>query len=145
MRLLSLESIELDYPANTWQEAVEKAGEILVKNGNAIAGYVAAMVRMCMELGPYIVMTPGIAIPHARPEEGALNVGIAALKLRMPISFGNKDNDPVFLVIAFCTPNAEAHIELLSSVAEVLSQQDILEKIKAANNKETLSDIFTID
>lgn len=144
MKWLSLDSIELDYPANTWQQAVEKAGQILVKNKHAKETYIQAMLRMTSELGPYIVMTPGIAIPHARPEEGALDLGLAALKLRTPIPFGNKDNDPVYLVLAFCTPNAEAHIELLTSIADILSQEDILEKIKAAENKEALSSIFSL-
>ncbi len=142
MKELELSSIRVNVEANTWQDAVRAAGELLVENNHAKPSYVDGMITLATTLGPYIVMTPGVAIPHARPEDGAIDVGFAAVKLAKPIAFGNKDNDPVYLVLAFCTPNAEAHIELLSVIADSLGSDDLLERIIAAQTVEDVTAIF---
>jgi len=142
MRALELSAIRSNVEADTWQDAVRAAGELLVINGHAKPSYVDGMITLATTLGPYIVMTPGIAIPHARPEDGAIDVGFSAVKLANPIAFGNKDNDPVYLVLAFCTPSADAHIEMLSVIADSLGEDDILERIIAAETVEDLAAIF---
>lgn len=142
MELLPVSQIKVDVEVLDWQAAVRATGRILVEHNLAEEPYIEAMVEMVKELGPYIVMTPGIAIPHARPEEGAKEVGFAALKLAKPIEFGNKDNDPVYLVLGFCSPGAQAHVELLAKIAEVLETENILELIKAAKTAEEIAEIF---
>ena len=142
MNALELSAIGVNVEANSWQEAVRAAGNLLVKNGHAKPSYVDGMIELATELGPYIVMTPGIAIPHARPEAGAIDVGFAAIKLAHPIAFGNEENDPVHLVLAFCTPSADAHIELLSIIADSLGQDNLLEKVIAAETIEDSAVIF---
>lgn len=142
MNLLPLNQVKINVEASDWQSAVRATGRILVENELAEEEYIEAMVRMVEELGPYIVMTPGIAIPHARPEEGAKRVGFAAIKLAVPIEFGNEYNDPVYLVLGFCSPNATEHVALLAKIAAVLEAEDILESIKAANTAEELVALF---
>jgi len=142
MKTLELSAIRVNVEVNSWQEAVRAAGELLVKNGHAKPPYVEGMIELATELGPYIVMTPGVAIPHARPEAGAIDVGFAAIKLAHPIAFGNEENDPVYLVLAFCTPSADAHIELLSIIADRLGQDNLLEKVIAAETIEDIKLIF---
>ncbi len=142
MDLLSKDQIQMNAEAADWQSAVRIAGRLLVKTGAAEERYVEAMVNLAQELGPYIVVTPGIAVPHARPEEGAKKVGLAAVKLAAPVCFGNADNDPVYLVLGFCTPNAEAHVDLLSNIAMILGTDGVLEKIKAASRAEDIMAVF---
>jgi PTS system ascorbate-specific IIA component len=142
MELLPVNQIRVNVDAPDWQAAVRATGRILVENGLAEEPYIEAMVEMVKELGPYIVMTPGIAIPHARPEEGAIKVGFAATKLTHPLEFGNKDNDPVYLVLGFCSPSAQAHIELLVKIAEALEKENLLELIKAAKTPEDIAALF---
>jgi mannitol/fructose-specific phosphotransferase system IIA component (Ntr-type) len=142
MDLLSVDNIKMNVEVPDWKAAVRAVGRILVENGAAEDRYVEAMVNLAAELGPYIVMTPGIAIPHARPEEGARKVGFAAVKLATPINFGNEDNDPVYLVLGFCTPDANAHIDLLTKIASVLEKGDILDSIKIAKTPEDIASLF---
>ncbi len=110
MKLLSLDQVEMNVIVSDWQSAVRAAGRLLVKTDAAEERYIESMVNLAEELGPYIVMTPGVAIPHARPEEGAKKVGFAAIRLATPIYFGNEDNDPVYLVLGFCTPDPHLHM-----------------------------------
>jgi len=122
---------------------IEKISEIIAKHNNLDSEIVKSAVIAREEVMP-TGLEHGVAIPHARPEEGALDVGVAAVKLCKPINFGNQDNDPVYLVLAFCTPNANAHIELLSKIAEILSQEDLLEKIKKIETPQQLIDLFDL-
>ncbi|XVQ14342.1 PTS sugar transporter subunit IIA [Spirillospora sp. CA-255316] len=114
-----------------WREAVEKAAAILVELGVAGEGYPAACVRVVEQNGPYIVLTKGLALVHARPEDGGLGVGVAAAGLAEPVEFGHPDNDPVDLLLAFCTPDADAHVASLSTVARALSA-GLADRLRAA-------------
>jgi PTS system ascorbate-specific IIA component len=125
-----------------WKEAIKVAGKLLVDNGYAKPEYIDGMLKLAQELGPYIVITPGIAIPHARPEDGAEQVGYAVVKLDPPIYFGNPDNDPVHLLIGFCSPEANSHIDLLTKIAQILEKEHILDKIIATRSKIELVDLF---
>lgn len=68
--LLTEKTIKLNVEAKDWEEAVRKGGAILVENDLAEPRYVDAMVKLVKENGPYIVIAPDIAMPHARPEDG---------------------------------------------------------------------------
>ncbi len=140
--MITCESVEVGVQVSDWEEAVRHAGRLLVCSGAARTPYIEAMVRLTRELGPYIVITPGIAIPHARPEEGAEDVGFSVVQLDPAIPFGNPENDPVSLVIGFCSPNADAHVELLMEIARIIGQEDFLAAAKKASTAEELASLF---
>ncbi|GAA2412644.1 hypothetical protein GCM10010191_22730 [Actinomadura vinacea] len=114
-----------------WREAVEEAAQVLVGMGVAGEGYPGACARVVEQNGPYIVLTKGLALVHARPEDGGLGVGVAATRLAAPVEFGHPDNDPVDLLLAFCTPDADAHVSSLSAVARALSA-GLADRLRAA-------------
>lgn len=70
---ITLEQIELDVEVESPVDAIRAAGNLLVKTESASSDYVDAMVASYEKLGPYIVLAPHIAIPHARPEHGVKN------------------------------------------------------------------------
>ena len=142
MELLSAKQALVNVSVPSWEEAVRTTGRLLVKCGFAEERYIEGMLSLSRELGPYIVLTPGVAIPHARPEEGANTVGFAVATLNPPINFGNEFNDPVYLVIGFCSPSAEAHVELLTRIARMLGEEDFLDRCKAAQTPQQLADVF---
>jgi mannitol operon transcriptional antiterminator len=136
---IAQEQIRLRVHAADWQEAVRKAGSLLVKCGGAEERYIEAMIRTVLELGPYVVIAPGIAIPHARPEFGALKTCFAILVLEPPVNFGHQENDPVSLIVAFSSPDADAHISTLTSLARQFGREGFLQDVKQARTKEELA------
>ena len=144
MELLSAEQASVNIGVPSWEEAVRATGRLLVDCGFAEERYIEGMLSLSKELGPYIVLTPGVAIPHARPEEGAKKVGFAAVTLDPPVNFGNEFNDPVYLVIGFCSPSAEAHVDLLTRIARLLGEDGFLERCKAAQTPKQLADVFNV-
>jgi len=136
--LLKKEAIVLDVPVKNWKDAVVKAGEILVKIGAAEPRYIDAMIKTVEEMGPYIVITKGIALPHARPEEGAKKPALVLMRLETPVEFGNPDNDPVDIVIAFTATDEKSHVKALSQLAQFLQEEENIRKIREARSVEEL-------
>jgi mannitol/fructose-specific phosphotransferase system IIA component (Ntr-type) len=143
MGWISEENVALQVRVSEWEDAVRAAGRLLLDCGAVEERYIEAMVETTKELGPYIVIAPGIAIPHARPEDGAKQVCFVALQLEPAVEFGNPDNDPVQLVIGFSSPDTTAHIQMLATLARAIGQEDILERVSNAQTAEDLVSILT--
>ncbi|NMB62642.1 MAG: PTS sugar transporter subunit IIA [Chloroflexi bacterium] len=109
--------------ANTWQNAVQIGGGLLVEHGICTPAYVDACMRAAIHMGPYMVLSPGIALAHSRPEDGALAVGLSIITLDPPVNFGNKSNDPVRLLITFCGIDHSSHITMLQELATFLMDE----------------------
>lgn len=127
--------------AESWEDAIIKGGRILTERGAATQEYLTTIVRKCRDNGPYIVIAPGIAMPHARPEEGALALGYGLVTLKNPVVFNDPDNDPISLLIYIAAPDVKAHNEeAISQVADLCDEEEYVEAlIKASTTDEIIS------
>ncbi|MFC6355061.1 PTS sugar transporter subunit IIA [Luethyella okanaganae] len=121
-----------------WRAAIHAAGELMVASGGCEPSYVAAMEDGVVTYGPYIVIAPGVAIPHARPERGVLAQGTAVVTLAHGVDFGEESNDPVDLIIAFTAHDKESHLQTLQTLVAVLGDEVTLTRIRAATTEEQL-------
>ncbi|MGQ9682449.1 MAG: PTS sugar transporter subunit IIA [Anaerolineae bacterium] len=137
-RMLTADTVALRVRVRDWQEAVCKAGELLVNSAAVEPRYVEAMIRMVREIGPYIVIAPGIALPHARPEDGVNRPCMSLMTLDPPVCFGNAHNDPVSVVVAFGTSESEGHIKALAELARLLEDGEALERIKRSSSPDEI-------
>jgi len=133
--LLTEDTIMVKASISDWKDAIRKSGELLVRAGAAEPKYIDAMIKFCEEHQAYIVIAPGIAIPHARPEDGMKKVGFSLITLEKPVKFGNPVNDPVDLVIALGAPDNKSHIKALAQLAEMLANEKILKGLRNAKTK----------
>ena len=64
----------------------------------------------------------------------------AVLQLAQPIGFDAPDEQPVGLLIFLLVPEAatQKHLEILSEIAELLSDADLRERIKSAASVDEL-------
>lgn len=104
--------------------AIELAGELLVSSGKATNSYVQSMLEAVEKFGPYIVIAPGIALAHGKPSDEVIETGLSLLVLESAIEFQHSQNDPVQLVFGLAATDHESHIELMSELAEFLSDQN---------------------
>ena len=81
----------------------------------------------------------GVAIPHGRIK-GLKAPMAAVLQLAQPIGFDAPDEQPVGLLIFLLVPEAatQKHLEILSEIAELLSDANLRERIKSAPTAEQL-------
>jgi mannitol/fructose-specific phosphotransferase system IIA component (Ntr-type) len=131
------ESLVCKLEAKDWREAILLGGRTLVDQGSATPEYLETIIKKCEDNGPYIVVAPGIAMPHARPEEGAIALGYALVTLKKPVPFGDPDNDPVELLIFMAAPSVKEHNEeAICQIADLCDDED---KIKELLNAMSIS------
>ncbi|WP_428770650.1 PTS sugar transporter subunit IIA [Treponema sp. HNW] len=128
--ILKHKTFLLQAEADGWQDAVKKSADLLIGTGCASPAYYDAILNAVKELGPYFVIAPGIAMPHARPEQGALKLGYALVCLKKPVSFGHSTNDPVDIILCITAPDKQA-----------LNEQAIIEVMNLFDNDKALSDL----
>lgn len=136
--LLSEDNVSFRYPAETWEDVIRHGGQLMVDAGFTDPTYTEAMIDVVRDMGPYIVLARGLAMPHARPEMGAKQVGAALVTLEKPIDFGSPENDPVSVAIFLCAPNKDEHIQLLTDIATLFEDEEFLD---AAVNFESIEDV----
>lgn len=135
-RLLEAGTIQVGAAAADWESSLRAGGELMVNAGFCEQRYVEAMIRNHKEIGPYFIIAPGIAMPHAKPEEGVLKTGYALLTLTEPVEFGDEENDPVDLLIFAGAANREEHNqEAVPQIAELCDSDEFIEKLRSAKDQ----------
>lgn len=140
---ITSEAIQLQIQVENWEAAVRTGGELLVQCGYCESRYVDAMIAAVHDMGPYMVMAPGIALAHARPEDGMLKPGMSIVNLKNPVEFGSEENDPVYLVISFGGVDKEGHVEMLRALAQFLMDESHQDLLKTATSVEELIAAFS--
>lgn len=136
--LLTPKAVRVQVHANNWEDVVRIGGQVMVDNGLVTPGYIDAMVKTVIEMGPYIVIAPGIAMPHARPEDGALQVGVTVVALAEPVNFGNAENDPVSVAVFLCAVDKTAHLQVLSDLMGLFEDEHFVDVASKAQSDEEL-------
>jgi mannitol/fructose-specific phosphotransferase system IIA component (Ntr-type) len=139
---ITADMIRLQVEAADWREAVRVGGELLVKAGKCEPRYVDAMIQAVEDMGPYMVLAPGLSLAHARPEDGVLELGLSIITLKDPVEFGSKANDPVSLVISFGGVDKESHIGMLRELAQFLVDEENQKLLREATSVETIMRAF---
>lgn len=126
--------IALNATAADWRAAITVAGDLLVEGGFSTGDYTAEMIRAVEELGPYIVIAPGLALAHSRPSPSVLGPGLSLVTLAEPVAFGSLHNDPVTIVVGLCALDHVSHVEQLSTLAGYLGVDENLEFLRNATD-----------
>lgn len=139
---LTKERILLDVSCSDWKEAVQVGCGLLLREDCIGPEYTEAILRHHEEMGPYMVVAPGIMFAHARPEEGAKKIGISLVRLKEPIVFGNETNDPVSLVLTLATTDNTAHLTLLAGLMSLLSDETDMKRVMQVQTVEEVTAII---
>lgn len=140
---LTEDAIEVRAEASDWRDAVRRAGALLTAVGVATDDYTDEMIATVEKLGPYIVLAPGIALAHSRPSPAVQRAGVSWLQLAEPVEFGHEKNDPVWLVVALAALDHDGHLGLMSGLAAVLGDTDLLARLREADSPARVLDILT--
>lgn len=140
--ILTIDLIKAKFKAASRDEAVTESGRLLVNQGLADQSYIQAMLKNVEVNGTYIVISPGIAMPHARPEEGALDIGLSIVTLKEPVVFGHPKNDPVKIVVGLCAIDHQSHLKALTELADILMDEKKVERITSAETAEDILEII---
>ncbi|AST78353.1 TPA: PTS mannitol transporter subunit IIA [Citrobacter farmeri] len=134
-------SISIKTMAKNWQEAIDFSMSSLLLNNYVNANYIQAIKDSTINNGPYYILAPGVAMPHARPECGALKTGMSLTLLKQEVQFAD-DDEPVKLLIGLSAANADSHIGAIQALSELLCEEENLAALLAAKSEKQLADII---
>ena len=141
--ILPAANVLLDVDATSKKRAFEHAG-VLFENQHSIARATVTDNLFARERLGSTGLGHGVAIPHGRIK-GLKNPLAAVLRAQQPIAFDAPDDAPVSLLIFLLVPEAatQRHLEILSEIAEMLSDRELRERMKTAADAATLHKLIS--
>lgn len=141
--ILYKENIQVLVECSTWEDAVQKAAKPLLKKGNIKTSYIDSVIEKIKLHGPYMVIAPGIAMPHGGIGDGGVNkASLSIMTLKKPVKFHHKKNDPVHTVIFLAAEDNYTHIETLTHILDKLSIKDNIEKLTTSTSSEEIYELL---
>lgn len=137
-QFLNEKTIAVRQKAADKNEAIRIAGELLVKQSWISPAYIDEMIRSVDELGPYIVISPGIAFAHARPSELVERDCTSLITLEPPVCFGHKKNDPVSILFALANRETRQHLSVMRDISKMICQEDFFDAVTGAQDIEAV-------
>ncbi|MDQ2190712.1 MULTISPECIES: PTS sugar transporter subunit IIA [unclassified Vibrio] len=136
--LLTEDVIRVHKSADDWQDAIRKACQPLIENKAINPSYVEAIFRSHRELGPYYVVGPGMAMPHARPEDGVNRLAFGLTVIQDGVNFNSDGNDPVKMLVTLAATDSNSHVDSISKLAELFMNEEDVEYICSAKSVEDI-------
>lgn len=121
--LIENNSILLNQTVANWKEAIKLGTDLLEKAGTIEPRYYETIISNIEKMGPYIILAPGLAMPHARPEEGVIKTSFALVTLTEPVYFEGED-EPVSVLITLAGSDSDRHMEGLMEITQVLDDEE---------------------
>ncbi len=128
--LLAPDSVVLDAPDRTRDEAITRAGELLVEAGAVDAAYVEGMHARETSVSTY--MGNGLALPHGTNEAKSAIKRTAISFVRYSDGLDWKGKEVKFVVGVAALGND--HLKLLGRIAEVFLDADQVARLEAATS-----------
>ena len=135
MTILSKDRISLQASAVDKEDAIRKAGELLVTTGCVLPEYVEGMLTR--EQSMSTSLGNGVAIPHGIYEnrDHILKTGISVLQLTDGVDWD--EGEKVFMVIGIAASSDE-HVGVLSSLADVIDNEENLAELLKTNDPDVV-------
>ena len=131
-QVIIADGIKLGQKPVTKEEAIQAAGELLVKLGYVDESYVDAMQEREKLVSTYMGM--GVAIPHGTTQaKGTVKkTGIVFLQYPEGVDFGSEKAQLVFGIAGI----GDEHLDLLSKLCNLLEDPALLETLKTTDDVE---------
>jgi len=136
--ILSEKNIVLGLESESKEEAIKRAGILLVNGGYVKESYVDAMLEREEVVSTYIGM--GVAIPHGIgvAKREIKSSGIVVLQYPNGVDFGE---ELAYLVVGIAGVGDE-HIEILSNIAISLEDMELVERLKKTKSEDEILEVF---
>ncbi|MGI8314859.1 PTS sugar transporter subunit IIA [Halobacillus mangrovi] len=137
--ILTAKTIEMKQSFDSKEDAIQYTGALLRDNGYVNEEYIDQMLER--EKVTSTFMGNYVAIPHGTEDakKAVLETGIAVVTVPEGVEFGNGNIVKLLIGIA---GKGDEHLEILSKIAIVCSEEENIDTILNANSKEEIISIF---
>ena len=133
--LIDNDSIRLGLEANNWKEAVKVAVDPLRESVAILPEDYDAIIESTEEYGPYYILMPGMAMPHARPEAGVQSDAFSLITLQNPVVFS--DGKEVSVLLALAATSSKIHTSVaIPQIIALFELEDSIARLQACQTKE---------
>ncbi|MDK6371118.1 BglG family transcription antiterminator [Aerococcus urinae] len=140
--LLTDEMIQFSNDNLTWQEAIKLSALPLLNKNSIEERYIEAIIDRTYKYGEFINLGKGIALPHARPEEGVNSIGMSLLSLSKPMYILEDKKNPIYILVFLAAIDDKYHLRALAKLTEILNDQRTLEELLAAEDKQAIIELI---
>ncbi|AXQ79570.1 PTS ascorbate transporter subunit IIA [Streptococcus chenjunshii] len=134
------QSIRLGLTAEDWKEAVRLSVDPLIDSGAVKEEYYQAIIDSTDEYGPYYILMPGMAMPHARPEAGVNRDAFSLVTLTKPVVF--PDGKEVSVLLALAATSSEIHTSV--AIPQIIALFELDNSIERLVNCQTPEDVLAM-
>ncbi|ASU14571.1 Ascorbate-specific PTS system EIIA component [Mesomycoplasma hyopneumoniae] len=136
--LKEYDSILINQTASNWQDAVKISCQPLLDKGLISTEYVHAIIQSTIENGPYYILAPFLAMPHAEAGKGVFGNGFSLVVFNKPFYF-EADSRPVQILITLAATNSDIHTSVaLPKLLPLLKMLQILKRLKTPKVRKKL-------
>lgn len=132
--ILSPAFIQLNLATNSWEEAFYVAATPLIEAEIVSRRYIDKIIQTTYEEGPYMVISDHVALPHARPEDGAKEVGLGITVLKEPIKILGKT--PMKYIFTLAAVDSKRHLTALAELVALIDRPDSFNMLDSVSSKE---------
>ncbi|WP_313154831.1 BglG family transcription antiterminator [Lacrimispora sp.] len=143
--LLTKETIQFASSANSWEEAICLGAKPLLENGSITEDYINAMIDNVKGFGPYIVICPYVAIPHAQNNTGVHMLGMSFLKLDEEVCVLDNPQKPVKVFITLAAIDNHTHLRALAQLSNILTNEETREQLVACSSAEDVIKLLDME
>jgi phosphocarrier protein FPr len=128
---LTTSHVQLRASARNKEEAIRKAGQLLVENGNIEPGYIDSMLGREEQANTYL--GNGIAIPHGMPKDRDLIKQTGIVVVQVPHGVEWNPGEAVYLVVGIAAKSDE-HLGILARLTDVLDDEARAQQLARTEN-----------
>lgn len=127
---------------NNWEDAVLAACEPLLNEEAITKEYVEEIIKSIKNFGPYIVIAPNICIPHAQEGKGVNQTAICFMRTNTAVHFSDSSEHDARLFFVLASTDNDKHMQNLTELVELISDENIVEKLLEAQSEEDLKKLI---
>ncbi|WP_420176594.1 PTS sugar transporter subunit IIA [Luteococcus sp. OSA5] len=141
MNLIDGSTVILQHETAPWQELVRLSAGMLERKGITTPDYVEGIFESIEKNGSYMLIAPRVLLAHTRPEKGAVGTGLSLITTGEDVPFG-EEGKPTRLFFTLAASDSNAHLELLTHLAEVLADEALFEELVTTSDAARVQEIL---
>lgn len=132
-------------PIADWRDAIRECCKPLEADGTVDPVYAEEIIACVEKHGPYIVLIPGVAMPHSTENAtGCHGTAIGFMRCSEVVHFDEEGHDPekdaqVFFTL--CSTNQEEHFANMQRLYAILTDDEVVARLREATGPEDLLEI----
>jgi transcriptional antiterminator/mannitol/fructose-specific phosphotransferase system IIA component (Ntr-type) len=134
--ILSPQYIMTNIKVRSWEEAFYLSATPLIKNNVISREYIDTIVQNVRREGPFFIIMDKVALPHARPEEGALKLGLGITVLEESVLINQ--NTPIKYIFTLSAIDHVKHLPAIAELVSLLEQEEFFALLNQENDPQKI-------